>query len=114
MWRRCLVPLVSSDIDKVQQKERWKYVLEKFSHSSTGVTRRNRLHPEAETLLLEMPECKRGRFVKPPSETGTSSLVQQIVTTPTSSSNSERMTWKGLVALSPSPTESRDTETHVI
>ena len=68
MWRRCLVPLVSSDIDKTQQKERWKYVLEKFSHSNMGVVRRSRLPLETETNLLDMPECKRGRFVRSPTE----------------------------------------------
>lgn len=67
MWRRCLVPLLSPDLDKVQQKQRWKYVLEKFSHSSTGVVRRNPLPPEAESQLLEIPECKRGRFVRYPA-----------------------------------------------
>lgn len=66
MWRRCLVPLLSTNLDKVQQKQRWKYVLEKFSHNSTGVVRRNPLPPEAECQLLEMPECKRGRFVRYP------------------------------------------------
>lgn len=61
------MPLLSSNLDKVQQKQRWKYVLEKFSHSSTGVVRRNPLPPEAESQLLEIPECKRGRFVRYPA-----------------------------------------------
>lgn len=72
MWRRCLVPLVSQDIDKTQQKERWRYVLEKFSHYNMGVVRRNRLPVEAEAHLLDIPECKRGRFIKSPSESPSS------------------------------------------
>ena len=68
MWRRCLVPLVSPDVDRLQQKQRWKYVIEKFSHASMGVVRRNPLPTQTEVQLLEMPECKRGRFVKQPSE----------------------------------------------
>ena len=67
MWRRCLVPLLSPNLDKEHQKQRWKYVLEKFSHNSTGVVRRNPLPPDAESQLLEIPECKRGRFVKQPA-----------------------------------------------
>lgn len=63
MWRRCLIPLVSAGIDKVQQKQRWKYVLEKFSHSTSINSRRNPIPPEAEAQLLDMPECKRGRFM---------------------------------------------------
>ncbi|KAL5476330.1 hypothetical protein EMCRGX_G026259 [Ephydatia muelleri] len=59
MWRRCLVPLVSPGLDRVQQKQRWKYVLEKFSHTSMGVVRRNPIPPETEAQLLEIPECKR-------------------------------------------------------
>ena len=62
MWRRCLIPLVSAGIDKAQQKQRWKYVLEKFSHSTSINSRRNPIPPEAEAQLLDMPECKRGRF----------------------------------------------------
>lgn len=70
MWRRCLVPLVSPGIDKLQQKQRWKYVLEKFSHTASGVggTRRNPIPRDAEAQILEMPECKRGRFVVQPGD----------------------------------------------
>ncbi|XP_019857526.1 PREDICTED: uncharacterized protein LOC109585824 [Amphimedon queenslandica] len=68
MWRRCLVPLVSQDIDKKQQKERWKFVIEKFSHTNMGVVRRNRAPIDAEPNILDMPECKRGRFLKSPAD----------------------------------------------
>lgn len=71
MWRRCLVPLVSPGIDKLQQKQRWKYILEKFSHTGTGATRRNPIPRDAEAQILEMPECKRGRFVVQPGDTQT-------------------------------------------
>ena len=64
------MPLVSPDIDRLQQKQRWKYVIEKFSHASMGVVRRNPLPTQTEVQLLEMPECKRGRFVKQPAEEG--------------------------------------------
>ncbi len=63
MWRRCLVPLMSLDMNKVDQKERWKFVLEKFSHASVGVGKRNIAHLSVEPQLLEMPECKRGKFM---------------------------------------------------
>ena len=77
MWRRCLVPLMSPDMDKTNQKERWKFVLEKFSHASTGIGRRNLVHPQTETPhVLEMPECKRGKFVREPSDKGSSSNQQ--------------------------------------
>lgn len=33
-----------------------------------GVVRRNRIPVESEPHILEMPECKRGRFVKSPSD----------------------------------------------
>lgn len=68
MWRRCLVPLVSQDIDKKQQKERWKFVIEKFSHTNMGVVRRNRAPIDSEPNILDMPECKRGRFLKSPAD----------------------------------------------
>ena len=70
MWRRCLVPLVSPGIDKLQQKQRWKYVLEKFSHTAGGIggIRRNPIPRDAEAQILEMPECKRGRFVVQPGD----------------------------------------------
>lgn len=35
-----------------------------------GVVRRNPLPTQTEVQLLEMPECKRGRFVKQPAEEG--------------------------------------------
>lgn len=79
MWRRCLVPLVSPGLDRVQQKQRWKYVLEKFSHTSMGVVRRNPIPPETEAQLLEIPECKRGRFVKLPDDN-----TQETSSSPTS------------------------------
>ena len=53
-------------MDKLQQKQRWKYVLEKFSYSTSGGVRRNPIPPEMEAQILEMPECKRGRFVVSP------------------------------------------------
>ena len=62
------MPLVSSGVDKVQQKQRWKYVLEKFSHSNTVPARRNPIPPETEAQILEMPELKRGRFVEAPGD----------------------------------------------
>lgn len=65
MWRRCLVPLVSPGVDKLQQKQRWKYVLEKFSHNNHR--RQNPIPALAEAQILEIPECKRGRFVAPPT-----------------------------------------------
>ena len=64
MWRRCLVPLVSPGVDKLQQKQRWKYVLEKFSHNNHR--RQNPIPALAEAQILEIPECKRGRFVATP------------------------------------------------
>ena len=63
------MPLVSPGIDKLQQKQRWKYILEKFSHTGTGATRRNPIPRDAEAQILEMPECKRGRFVVQPGDT---------------------------------------------
>ncbi|CAI8040850.1 Ski oncogene, partial [Geodia barretti] len=65
MWRRCLVPLVSPGVDKLQQKQRWKYVLEKFSHNNHR--RQNPIPANAEAQILEIPECKRGRFVATPA-----------------------------------------------
>lgn len=63
------MPLVSPGMDKLQQKQRWKYVLEKFSHTAAALTgRRNPIPPEIEAQLLEMPELKRGRFVESPSK----------------------------------------------
>ena len=70
MWRRCLVPLLSPNLDKEHQKQRWKYVLEKFSHNSTvwyDVTHFLQTLDSSESQLLEIPECKRGRFVKQPA-----------------------------------------------
>ena len=62
------MPLVSPGMDKLQQKQRWKYVLEKFSHTAAALAgRRNAIPPEIEAQLLEMPELKRGRFVESPS-----------------------------------------------
>lgn len=56
-------------MDKLQQKQRWKYVLEKFSHTAAAVAgRRNPIPPEIEAQLLEMPELKRGRFIEEPSK----------------------------------------------
>lgn len=56
-------------MDKLQQKQRWKYVLEKFSHTAAALAgRRNPIPPEIEAQLLEMPELKRGRFVESPSK----------------------------------------------
>ncbi len=66
MWRRCLVPLVSPGVDKLHQKQRWKYVIEKFSHTIAGGVRRNPIPASVEAQILEMPECKRGRFVQAP------------------------------------------------
>ena len=68
MWRRCLVPLVTPGMDKLQQKQRWKFILEKFSHAQTGIVRRN-----CAVLgnVLDMPELKRGRFVSDPIHQGT-------------------------------------------
>lgn len=63
MWRRCLIPLVSQNMDKLQQKQRWKYVLEKFSHAQTGINRRS---VSVMGPVLDMPELKRGRFVASP------------------------------------------------
>ena len=68
MWRRCLVPLMSQDMNKTDQKERWKFVLEKFSHAAAGVGKRNIAHLGVEPQLLEMPECKRGKFVSDPTD----------------------------------------------
>ncbi len=63
------MPLVSQGMDKLQQKQRWKYVLEKFSHTAAAVSgRRNPIPPEIEAQLLEMPELKRGRFIEEPSK----------------------------------------------
>lgn len=58
------MPLVSPGVDKLQQKQRWKFVLEKFSHNNH---RRNPIPAMAEAQILEMPECKRGRFVAQPA-----------------------------------------------
>ena len=58
---------MSQDMNKTDQKERWKFVLEKFSHASMGIGKRNVTHHGAEPQLLEMPECKRGKFVAEPS-----------------------------------------------
>lgn len=56
-------------MDTIQQKQRWKYVLEKFSHTAAALAgRRNAIPPEIEAQLLEMPELKRGRFVESPSK----------------------------------------------
>ena len=56
-------------MDKLQQKQRWKYVLEKFSHTAAAVAgRRNPIPPEIEAQLLEMPELKRGRFIEEPAK----------------------------------------------
>ena len=63
------MPLVSQGMDKLEQKQRWKYVLEKFSHTAAAVAgRRNPIPPEIEAQLLEMPELKRGRFIEEPSK----------------------------------------------
>ena len=59
------MPLVSPGVDKLQQKQRWKFVLEKFSHNNHR--RHNPIPALAEAQLLEMPECKRGRFVAQPT-----------------------------------------------
>ena len=59
------MPLVSPGVDKLQQKQRWKYVLEKFSHNNHR--RQNPIPALAEAQILEMPECKRGRFVSTPA-----------------------------------------------
>ena len=56
-------------MDKLQQKQRWKYVLEKFSHTAAALAgRRNAIPPEIEAQILDMPELKRGRFVETPSK----------------------------------------------
>lgn len=56
-------------MDKLQQKQRWKYVLEKFSHTAAALAgRRNPIPPEIESQLLEMPELKRGRFIESPTK----------------------------------------------
>lgn len=68
MWRRCLVPLMSQDMDKADQKERWKFVLEKFSHASMAVGKRNIAYLTVEPQLLEMPECKKGKFIEKSSK----------------------------------------------
>ena len=65
MWRRCLVPLVTPGMDKLQQKQRWKYCLEKFSHAQTGIVRRS-LANHWVGHVLDMPELKKGRFVAEP------------------------------------------------
>ena len=54
---------MSQDMNKADQKERWKFVLEKFSHASNNIGKRNSAHVAVEPQLLEMPECKRGKFV---------------------------------------------------
>ena len=59
---------MSQDMNKSDQKERWKFVLEKFSHASMAVGKRNIAHLGVEPQLLEMPECKRGKFVGDTSE----------------------------------------------
>lgn len=55
-----------------------------------GVVRRSRLPLETETNLLEMPECKRGRFVKPPLADGVLQVkapVVSLIPSPTDSAN---------------------------
>lgn len=95
MWRRCLVPLMSPDMDKTNQKERWKFVLEKFSHASTGIGRRNLVHPQTETPhILEMPECKRGKFVQEPSDKSSSSNQQMKNTQSSTETLKEKDTCK--------------------
>ncbi len=54
---------MSQDMNKANQKERWKFVLEKFSHASNNIGKRNSVHVAVEPQLLEMPECKRGKFM---------------------------------------------------
>ena len=54
---------MSQDMDKADQKERWKFVLEKFSHAAMGVGKRNMAHLSSEPQILEMPELKKGKFV---------------------------------------------------
>ncbi len=68
MWRRCLVPLVSPGIDKDHQKQRWKFVLEKFSHNAALASRKNPIPPETEAQLLDIPELKKRRLNKPKKE----------------------------------------------
>ncbi len=68
MWRRCLVPLVSPGLDKDHQKQRWKFVLEKFSHNAALASRKNPIPPETEAQLLDIPELKKRRFNKPKKE----------------------------------------------
>ena len=52
-------------MDKLQQKQRWKYCLEKFSHAQTGIVRRS-LANHWVGHVLDMPELKKGRFVAEP------------------------------------------------
>jgi len=52
------VPLVSPGVDKDLQKQRWQFVLEKFSHF---VAKKNPIPPEAEAQLLDIPAAKRKR-----------------------------------------------------
>ena len=80
MWRRCLVPLVSPGMDKFQQKQRWKYIIEKFSQATSGGSRRNPIPPDAQAQLLEMPELKRGRFVMTPTDGSQGSSEQPVYT----------------------------------
>lgn len=82
MWRRCLVPLVSPGMDKFQQKQRWKYIIEKFSQATSGGSRRNPIPPDAQAQLLEMPELKRGRFVMTPTDSGQGSSEHVAYTKP--------------------------------
>ncbi len=58
------MPLVSPGVDKDEQKQRWKFVLEKFSHNAALASRKNPIPPEAEAQLLDIPELKKRRFTK--------------------------------------------------
>ena len=73
------MPLVSPGIDKDLQKQRWKFVLEKFSHNAAMNSRKNHIPPETEAQLLDMPELKRGRFTtKLPQRKGTDSEIRAL------------------------------------
>lgn len=55
---------MSQDMDKTDQKERWKFVMGKFSHASMSVEKRNNAHLTVEPQLLDMPENKKKKYSK--------------------------------------------------
>lgn len=54
---------MSPGVDKDRQKQRWKYVLEKFSHNAAMASRKSHMCSDTESQLLDMPELKRGRYM---------------------------------------------------